>query len=117
MTGPVITEPVPASTVALLRDVDGGVEVCMLRRPGRSSFAADAFVFPGGAVDAADGTLPEAFRIAGVRGGLGEGGLLFGGAAADTSEDDLEVRVGAAREQILRGENFTDALAEYGLVI
>jgi 8-oxo-dGTP pyrophosphatase MutT (NUDIX family) len=117
MTGPVITEPVPASTVALLRDVDGGVEVCMLRRPGRSSFAADAFVFPGGAVDAADGKLPEAYRIAGVREVLEEVGLLIGGAAAETGDDDLDVRVGAAREQVLRGGNFSDALAEHGLVI
>jgi 8-oxo-dGTP pyrophosphatase MutT (NUDIX family) len=117
MTGPVITEPVPASTVALLRDVDGGVEVCMLRRPGRSSFAADAFVFPGGAVDAADGTLPEAYRIAGVREVLEEVGLLIGGAAADAGDDDLDVRVSAAREQVLRGGNFNDALAEHGLVI
>ena len=117
MTGPVITEPVPASTVALLRDVDGGVEVCMLRRPGRSSFAADAFVFPGGAVDEADGTLPDAYRIAGVREVLEEVGLLIGGAAADTDDDDLEVRVGAARDRVLQGGNFTDALAEYGLVI
>jgi 8-oxo-dGTP pyrophosphatase MutT (NUDIX family) len=117
MTGPVITEPVPASTVALLRDVNDGVEVCMLRRPGRSSFAADAFVFPGGAVDPADGTLPEAYRIAGVREVLEEVGLLIGGAAADTGDDDLVERVGAAREHVLRGGNFTDALAEHGLAI
>ena len=48
--------PRPAATVVLLRDhPDGGVEVYLLRRPGRSSFAPHAFVFPGGAVDAADG--------------------------------------------------------------
>ena len=58
---------IQASTVALLRDVDGGVEVCMLRRPGRSSFAAGAFVFPGGALDAADGSGEAAHAVAGVR--------------------------------------------------
>ena len=39
----------------LLRDVDGGVEVLLLRRHRRSGFAADAWVFPGGVVDARDG--------------------------------------------------------------
>jgi recombination protein RecT len=117
MTETVVAAPVPASTVALLRDVDGGVEVCMLRRPGRSSFAAGAFVFPGGAVDAADGTGPDAHRIAGVREVLEEVGLLIGGAAEGTRDDDLDTRVGAARAQVLGGAELADALAEHRLVI
>jgi len=36
-------------------DGDPGVEVFMLRRTGRASFAAGMYVFPGGRVDAADG--------------------------------------------------------------
>jgi 8-oxo-dGTP pyrophosphatase MutT (NUDIX family) len=49
--------PVPAASVILLRDLAaGGVEVYMLRRPARSSFAADAYVFPGGALDPGDGS-------------------------------------------------------------
>jgi 8-oxo-dGTP pyrophosphatase MutT (NUDIX family) len=48
---------VPAASVILLRDLPaGGVEVYMLRRPARSSFAADAYVFPGGALDPGDGS-------------------------------------------------------------
>ncbi len=117
MTETVATAPVPASTVALLRDVEGGVEVCMLRRPGRSSFAAGAFVFPGGAVDAADGTGPEAYRIAGIREVLEEVGLLIGGAAAGSGDEDLDGRVTAARAQVLGGGRFTEALAAHGLVI
>ncbi|GAA1822916.1 NUDIX hydrolase [Agromyces salentinus] len=42
-----------AATVVLLRDGELGVEVLLARRPQRGSFA-DAWVFPGGAVDAAD---------------------------------------------------------------
>jgi 8-oxo-dGTP pyrophosphatase MutT (NUDIX family) len=117
MTDTAATEPVPASTVALLRDVDGGVEVCMLRRPGRSSFAAGAFVFPGGAVDAADGEGSSAYKVAGVREVLEEVGLLIGGAAPGTGVDDLEARIGAARAQVLGGADFAGALVEHGLAI
>jgi len=46
--------PRQSATVLLLRDA-GGIEVFMLRRPPRSSFGPSAYVFPGGAVDAADG--------------------------------------------------------------
>jgi 8-oxo-dGTP pyrophosphatase MutT (NUDIX family) len=46
--------PRPAATVALIRDSEGGPQVLMLRRHGRSGFAADAWVFPGGVVDAGD---------------------------------------------------------------
>ena len=54
----------------------------MLRRPERSSFAAGAFVFPGGAVDDADGTGDDAYAVAGVREVLEEVGILIGGTAA-----------------------------------
>jgi 8-oxo-dGTP pyrophosphatase MutT (NUDIX family) len=43
-----------AATVVLLRDAEGGLEVLLLRRHRRSGFAAGAWVFPGGVVDAAD---------------------------------------------------------------
>lgn len=44
----------PAATVLLLRDTPQGVEVLMTRRSMTASFAAGAYVFPGGGVDAAD---------------------------------------------------------------
>jgi 8-oxo-dGTP pyrophosphatase MutT (NUDIX family) len=45
----------PAATVVLLRETHAaGVEALLLRRPARSRFAADAWVFPGGALDEAD---------------------------------------------------------------
>jgi len=46
--------PRPAATVLLLRDSDHGVEVLMTRRSPTASFAPGAYVFPGGAIDAAD---------------------------------------------------------------
>ena len=45
--------PKPASTVVLVRNAEGGPEVLLLRRPNRG-FAAGAWVFPGGMVDADD---------------------------------------------------------------
>ncbi len=109
--------PVPASTVALLRDVDGGVEVCMLRRPGRSSFAAGAFVFPGGAVDAADGTDESAYPVAGVREVLEEVGILIGGPANGSGDRNLAERIQAARSKLLAGGGITATLAEHDLVM
>jgi 8-oxo-dGTP pyrophosphatase MutT (NUDIX family) len=47
-------EPRPAATVVLLREAPEGPEALLLRRPRRSAFAAGAWVFPGGVVDAAD---------------------------------------------------------------
>ncbi|MBC5765472.1 MBL fold metallo-hydrolase [Ramlibacter albus] len=46
--------PRPAATVLLLRDGAQGVEVLMTRRSPTASFAPGAYVFPGGAIDAAD---------------------------------------------------------------
>lgn len=46
--------PVPAATVVLLRDHDGGLEVLLLQRNTKLDFAGGAWVFPGGAIDAED---------------------------------------------------------------
>jgi 8-oxo-dGTP pyrophosphatase MutT (NUDIX family) len=112
-----VATPVPASTVALLRDVEGGVEVCMLRRPLRSSFAADAFVFPGGAVDVTDGTGDAAYAIAGVREVLEEVGILIGGAAQGSSAGDLDMRIEAARSELLSGAGIAATLEAHNLAM
>jgi glyoxylase-like metal-dependent hydrolase (beta-lactamase superfamily II)/8-oxo-dGTP pyrophosphatase MutT (NUDIX family) len=44
----------PAATVLLLRDTPQGVEILMTRRSATASFAPNAYVFPGGGIDAAD---------------------------------------------------------------
>ncbi|MDO9403612.1 MAG: MBL fold metallo-hydrolase [Polaromonas sp.] len=46
--------PRHAATVLLLRDTPRGLEVLMTRRSATASFAPNAYVFPGGSVDAAD---------------------------------------------------------------
>ncbi|WP_417461739.1 NUDIX hydrolase [Kordiimonas sp.] len=44
----------PASSIMLVRDGMGGVEVLMIERAKTMKFAPGAFVFPGGKVDSAD---------------------------------------------------------------
>jgi recombination protein RecT len=112
-----LTEIRPAATVIIARDRPGGLEVYMLRRSARSAFVPDAYVFPGGRVDAADGS-PEAFaRIAGealptpaafyaaARETFEEAGLLF-------THEPLDPTVLAqARTRLLAGEQtFTETL-------
>lgn len=58
-------EPRPSATVLLARDGAAAPEVLLLRRHGRSGFAADAWVFPGGVVDAADRDLSVVDRLDG----------------------------------------------------
>lgn len=50
-------QPIPAASVLLLRAEP--LEVLMILRPEKSSFVPNAWVFPGGAVDAADGPAGE----------------------------------------------------------
>ena len=101
-----------AATVIMLRDRPGGqgVETLMLRRHGKAGFAADAWVFPGGVVDAADSRLPAhrwtgidlqavvprfnalaekvlAFHVAAVREAFEESGLLLAHCADGTPPD------------------------------
>ncbi len=46
--------PIPSSTVMLLRDDRGALEVFMVQRHHQIDFASSALVFPGGKVDPAD---------------------------------------------------------------
>jgi 8-oxo-dGTP pyrophosphatase MutT (NUDIX family) len=65
----VVPEPVPASTVAVIRDTPQGIETWMMRRVSQMAFAPGAAVFPGGSVDERDadisvpwaGSDPETF--------------------------------------------------------
>ncbi|MEN9761149.1 MAG: hypothetical protein RI906_975 [Pseudomonadota bacterium] len=47
----------PAATILLVRDAESGIQVLMTRRSLTASFAPGAYVFPGGAVDASDGSV------------------------------------------------------------
>ena len=70
----------PASTVVLLRDTDNGMETLMLKRNKALMFAGGLWVFPGGAleeadIEAADGDISRAARIAAAREAEEECGL------------------------------------------
>lgn len=128
--------PRPAATIVLARDGDGGPEVLLLRRPGRSSFAANAWVFPGGALDPADlddslaagllGPSPDAwaerldtgarqavgFVVAAIREAWEETGILLSDPPGDP---DL---LCPGRMEALAGEtSFGEVLEHEGLVL
>ena len=87
MSDPPLTPAVPAATVVLLRDGDGGLETLMLRRNRSLAFAAGAWVFPGGRIDPPDypegvvsdapDALEAAARAAAVRETAEEAGLVL----------------------------------------
>jgi glyoxylase-like metal-dependent hydrolase (beta-lactamase superfamily II)/8-oxo-dGTP pyrophosphatase MutT (NUDIX family) len=56
--------PVPAATVVVLREAAAGPEVLLTHRPATMAFAAGMHVFPGGRVEAADGSAELAARSA-----------------------------------------------------
>ena len=77
----------PAATVMLVRDVEDDsedIEVFMLRRTTKAAFAGGMYVFPGGAVDLADGTDEASALCEGLtddeasqRLGIEDGGLAY----------------------------------------
>jgi 8-oxo-dGTP pyrophosphatase MutT (NUDIX family) len=120
----------PASTILLLRDGPSAPQLLLLRRHGRSGFAAGAWVFPGGTVDAADRTgglallgresamewarrleSPDpaeaaAYLFAALREAFEETGILLGeGATPPTSEEPRAALLGGALSfaEILEG--------------
>jgi 8-oxo-dGTP pyrophosphatase MutT (NUDIX family) len=75
----------------------------------------DAYVFPGGAVDAADGTPPKSFAVAAIRELFEEAGVLLARAPdGSPAELDAETLV-AMRARAAAGSAFGDVLSERGL--
>ena len=74
-------EPRPAATVILLRrggkHADRGLEVCLVRRNPAARFMPGVWVFPGGAVDASEGSGDDAHRAAAVRELAEEAGVVL----------------------------------------
>lgn len=106
-----------ATTVVVLRDGGEGLEVLMLRRHRRNVFLPDAWVFPGGRVDASDADVDPrrvrgvdvlakalscdrdaafAFGVAGVRETMEEAGVWLGEGLPPAS----------ARDALLEGVDF-----------
>ena len=80
MAAPMLT-PIPAASAIVLRD--GPLEVLMMRRHVRSSFAPDVWVFPGGALEdvdrvRAEGDLLNSMRYAAARELFEETGVSLG---------------------------------------
>jgi 8-oxo-dGTP pyrophosphatase MutT (NUDIX family) len=61
------TQPRQAASVLLLRGGADALEVLLVRRTPRARFMGGVWVFPGGAVDAAEGDGDEAHRAAAIR--------------------------------------------------
>lgn len=75
------SQPLPASTVILVRDAPG-LTVLMVRRHEAMAFGASAWVFPGGKVSGADASGPaggpdDHYRLAAIRETFEETGLLI----------------------------------------
>jgi len=77
-----VTTPRLATSVIVLRGEDAGLEVLLVQRNPASRFMGGAWVFPGGAVDAADGEGEAALRAAGVREVAEEAGIALADADA-----------------------------------
>jgi 8-oxo-dGTP pyrophosphatase MutT (NUDIX family) len=76
------TIPRRAATVILLRGGDERLEVLLVRRNPAARFMGGAWVFPGGAVDAAEGDDDAAHRAAGIREMAEEAGIELDDPAA-----------------------------------
>src|SRR5437899_12629675 len=65
-SGPAAT-PRQAATVIVLRGGDESLEVLLVRRTPKARFMGGVWVFPGGAVDRAEGEGDDAHRAAAIR--------------------------------------------------
>jgi 8-oxo-dGTP pyrophosphatase MutT (NUDIX family) len=134
-------EPRPASTVVLIRDGHGGIDVYLLRRHAQMAFAAGMYAFPGGRVDPRDHDAdigwagppagawaermacsePEARALvcAALRETFEESGVLLAGpgpgdVVGDTRGDEWEADRAALVDRSLA---FTTLIARRGLVL
>jgi 8-oxo-dGTP pyrophosphatase MutT (NUDIX family) len=73
------TVPRPAATVIVLRGGAERLEVLLVQRNPRARFMGGAWVFPGGAVDRAEGAGEDALRAAALRELAEEAGIELAG--------------------------------------
>lgn len=107
----------PAATVMLIRDAPGaGLEVFMMRRTTKASFAGGMYVFPGGAVDAED----TSYEIAAIRECFEEAGVLLArdahGSHLRFDDPVLAARFTGLRHDVHEGRrSMTSVLRDEGL--
>ncbi|MGD2140768.1 MAG: MBL fold metallo-hydrolase [Burkholderiales bacterium] len=137
-----IVTPRPAATLIVVRDAVHGLEVLLAKRTHLANFAGGAYVFPGGAVDAADSAAELTALASGIddemaskrlgieQGGLGywiaairecyeEAGLLFAH-AGDGELIDLDERtpLATARQALAAGKtSLPDLLHSHDLCL
>jgi 8-oxo-dGTP pyrophosphatase MutT (NUDIX family) len=132
--------PLPAATMALVRDADGPLEVLLLQRNFQSGFMPGAQLFPGGAVDPEDDPVHAgcycecldderasrlldvpaggvAYWAAAIREAFEEAGVLLtyrkDGSLMEFSDAAVVERYGVHRRRLLAGEKrFIDVLHE-----
>jgi 8-oxo-dGTP pyrophosphatase MutT (NUDIX family) len=136
----VLTPPVPAATVVLLRDGPEGLEVLLVKRHSKSQVLGGAYVFPGGKLDAQDcqtqptdldqsaQALQQALgeddcdartagglHVAALRETFEECDLLLHDAQRTPSEANLEKARQSLRRNLTQGVPFLHAMGELGL--
>ncbi len=130
------TPPTPrrAATVCLLREGPAGLEVFVMRRTTSMAFAASMHVYPGGAVEVSDSSVPVAgrgeaqaaripspggadFVVAAARETFEECGVLLA-VSADGARVVPDDSLDADREALVGGtRSFADLLVARGLVV
>lgn len=114
-----------AATVMLVRDSAGPLEVFMMRRTAKAAFAGGTYVFPGGAVDVADGHAisssgDTSYEMASIRECFEEAGVLLAcdrnGCTVRFDSFDVQKRFTAYRHVVHAGErSMTSVLDAEGL--
>ena len=112
----------PAATVMLVRETAGPLEVFMMRRTTKAAFAGGMYVFPGGAVDAADsnhgGSSSEntAYVMASIRECFEEAGVLLAcdrsGCTVRFDDPNVAQRFSEYRHVVHAGERSMTSILE-----
>src|SRR5688572_7759193 len=110
----------PAATLLLLRDGNLGPEAFLLQRTLSAAFLAGAHVFPGGALDRADGDARVLRRVTGIsdaqasaRLGVESGGLAYWVAAVRECFEESGILLAESEDGRAPDAARTAALAQY----
>jgi len=135
--GKTVIQPQPAATVTLVRDAPRGLEVLMLQRSHSLKFMPGVYVFPGGALDAADSS-PEmqamcagledeaasralgverggiAYWVAAIREAFEEAGILL---AYDASGNMVSLHGDAAERYRAHRSSLDERRGDFGAIV